>query len=50
MDQGVPITARDLVHGYGRGRGQVTVLRGLDLEIRAGSHVALQGPSGAGKS
>jgi putative ABC transport system ATP-binding protein len=47
---GVAIHAQGLVHGYGRGRRAVQVLRGVDLDIPAGSHVALQGPSGAGKS
>jgi putative ABC transport system ATP-binding protein len=47
---GVAIRARGLTHGYGRGRRAVPVLRGVDLDIPAGSHVALQGPSGAGKS
>ncbi len=47
---GVAITARGLAHAYGRGARAVPVLRGLDLDIPAGAHVALQGPSGAGKS
>jgi putative ABC transport system ATP-binding protein len=47
---GVPVRARGLVHAYGRGGRAVPVLRGVDLDIPAGAHVALQGPSGAGKS
>jgi putative ABC transport system ATP-binding protein len=48
--RGVAIRARGLTHAYSRGRTAVPVLRGIDLDIMAGSHVALQGPSGAGKS
>jgi putative ABC transport system ATP-binding protein len=48
--RGVSVSVRRLRHTYGRGRNAVQVLRGLDFDIAAGSHVALQGPSGAGKS
>jgi putative ABC transport system ATP-binding protein len=47
---GVTVHARSLVHSYGRGSRAVKVLAGIDLDISAGTHVALQGPSGAGKS
>lgn len=47
---GMAIEARGLTHWYGRGRHRTPVLRGLDLEVPAGSYIALRGPSGAGKS
>lgn len=42
----VLLAARDLDVGY----GQMPVVRGLNLEVRAGEVVALLGPNGAGKS
>ena len=43
---GGPVIAEQLVCGY----GEVTVVRPLDLEVRAGEVLALLGPNGAGKT
>ena len=39
-----------LVKAHGEPPGRVEVLRGIDLEIAAGSFVCVMGPSGSGKS
>ena len=40
----------DVFHAYKEGAGELEILKGANLEIRAGELVALVAPSGAGKS
>ncbi len=47
---GARIVVEGLTHRYRSAAGDVTVLRGLDLEVDGGEHVALTGVSGSGKS
>ncbi|MDB5707900.1 MAG: transporter [Sphingomonas bacterium] len=49
-DQHIAIRARDVTLALGRGDARVAILNGIDLEIAAGSSVALLGASGSGKS
>ncbi len=44
------LRASGLHKEFGRGPGAVAVLRGCDLEVRAGEWVAVAGSSGSGKS
>ena len=42
--------ARGLHKSYGRGANETVVLRGVDLDVRAGHFLCVMGPSGSGKS
>jgi len=44
------VSLRDVVKHYRRGKQDVPVLEGLDLDIAKGEFVALMGPSGSGKT
>ncbi len=44
------IKFENIVKTYSMGKQQLTVLKGIDLEIKDGELVAIMGPSGSGKS
>ena len=49
-DQHIAIRARDVTLTLGKSEARVEILKGIDLDIAAGSSVALLGASGSGKS
>jgi putative ABC transport system ATP-binding protein len=46
----VLVRVRGLVKAHGEPPGRTEVLRGIDLDVRAGSFTCVMGPSGSGKS
>jgi lipoprotein-releasing system ATP-binding protein len=44
------LTARGVVKSYWKGRNEVPVLRGVDLDLESGEMLAIMGASGSGKS
>jgi lipoprotein-releasing system ATP-binding protein len=51
MSEGDPVLSlKDVSRTYAVGQGRLEVLRGVDLDVRAGELVGLIGPSGSGKS
>src|SRR3954447_15478612 len=44
------LEARGIVKVLGSGPGEVTVLKGIDLKLKAGELTLLMGPSGSGKT
>ena len=50
MSSSLLLDVRNIHKSFGKGTGCNHVLRGLDLQVRAGEFLAIMGPSGCGKS
>jgi lipoprotein-releasing system ATP-binding protein len=50
MNSPVVLACHGLGKSYGDGNAPISVLRHMDLEVRAGEMVAIVGSSGSGKS
>ena len=50
MTNHIVIDAQNVTLRFGTGTAAVDVLRGVDMRVEAGEHVAILGPSGSGKS
>jgi len=48
--EGIVIRARDVTLSLGGAAGRVDILRGIDLDLRAGESLGVTGASGSGKS
>jgi sn-glycerol 3-phosphate transport system ATP-binding protein len=44
------LSFRKVVKRYGKGRGELQVIHGIDADVQAGEFVVIVGPSGCGKS
>src|SRR5438105_5987912 len=44
------ILLRDVIKRYGKGRAELQVIHGIDMQIGDGEFVVIVGPSGCGKS
>lgn len=50
LDSTIQLTSQGVTKTYTKGRTQIPVLRGVDLEVRRGEFLAIIGQSGSGKS